>query len=164
MDKKILFQKIIIGILIITILPWNLFSQSSGNSSNPFKGKKFQEGLFLGEFALDFTFTDKNGIDLIGIKIDEWFQIDDFTYFYYRWNKDVISVLDTDSSVLCEFRYSLSAEGKELKILFDDGTFRELKEKGTLIKSTAKDAVAGVLSTAAIIWGGKEIYNARKNK
>ena len=164
MDKKILFQKIIIGILLITILPWNLFSQSSGNSSNPFKGKKFQEGLFLGEFALDFTFTDKNGIDLIGIKIDEWFQIDDFTYFYYRWNKDVISVLDTDGSVLLDMPYSLSAEGKELKIFNADGSFIELKEKGSMMKNFAKDSVTTVISAAAMIWGGKSVYNATKNK
>lgn len=162
--KRILFQKLIGSILLIVMLPCSIFSQSNANSQNPFAGKKYQEKLLLGKYAFDFTHTDKNGIDVIGIKIDEWFQIDDFIYFYYLWDNKFIYVLDTDRAVLFNMEYSLSAEGKELKILNDDGTFIELQEKGSLVESATKDAVTGVISIAAMIWGGKTIYKATGNK
>ena len=59
--------------------------------------------------------------------------------------------------------YSLSAEGKELKIFNADGSFIELKEKGSLMKSFAKDSVTVVISAAAFMrLGGKSGYNATK--
>jgi len=163
MSGPIVFRNFIVGILMIVMFPYTLFSQSNAGSQNPFVGKKYQEDLFLGEYTFDFTATDENGIDLVGIKFDQWFQVDSLVYFYYLWDNEKISILDTDGSVLLDMPYSLSAEGKELKIFNADGSFIELKEKGSLMKSFAKDSVTVVISAAAfMILGGKSGYNATK--
>ena len=164
MSGSIVFRNFVVGILMIVMFPCTLFSQSNAGSQNPFLGKKYQEGLFLGEYTFDFTATDENGIDLVGIKIDQWFQVDSLVYFYYLWDNEKISILDTDGSVLLDMPYSLSAEGKELKIFNADGSFIELKEKGSMMKNFAKDSATGVISAAFMILGGKTIYNHNKNK
>lgn len=83
MSGSVVFRNFVVGILMIVMFPCTLFSQSNAGSQNPFVGKKYQEGLFLGEYTFDFTATDENGIDLVGIKFDQWFQVDSLVYFYY---------------------------------------------------------------------------------
>lgn len=155
MKRNIIRKKIMLIFIIFSFFSTQIFSQNQYNE-NDLKGKKYKEKL-IGGWILDFSKTDDNGKNLIGIKTDKNKEI---LYYPYRADSEYIYIKADNQKTI---KYSISSECKELKIFLDGNEFIELTETNELYMNVAKKVGTGILGVTAIILGGTQINNQSGN-